>query len=281
MLHPLYDALGFTWLRGQGMEVEGFRTKPGVRPDSFLPSPYYHLISNNLDHLRRRIDPSVPSEFPVFDDLRLMGVTDYMAFIHPFKVDTWQGMMGSWSTDSARQASATDMIAALLRIQNHLAIAAKMAVLSQLAGNMLTTYLGGDAGRRVLSGQIKRGDGETIRAALVMADMRKSTVLAEKAGRAGLYRYAEPVLRCHRRAFQSQRRADPEFPRRRLPCRLSLRTAPRAVRDRLPGRSCGSAQGHTAHDGAQSAQRSSRGLARHRFWHRPACRQCDVRQCRA
>jgi adenylate cyclase len=75
------------------------------------------------------------------------------------------------------------MIAALLKLQNHLAVAAKMAVLGRLAGNMLTTYLGGDAGQRVLSGQIKRGDGETIRAALVMADMRKSTVLAEKEGR--------------------------------------------------------------------------------------------------
>ena len=58
-----------------------------------------------------------------------------------------------------------------------------MAVLGRLADNMLTTYLGGGAGKRVLSGQIKRGDGETIRAALVMADMRKSTVLAERDGR--------------------------------------------------------------------------------------------------
>src|SRR3954454_20793655 len=69
MLHPLYDALGFTWQRGRGMSVERFRTKPGERPERFLRSPYYHLISNNLDHLRRRIDTSVPSEFPVFDDL--------------------------------------------------------------------------------------------------------------------------------------------------------------------------------------------------------------------
>ena len=75
------------------------------------------------------------------------------------------------------------MIAALLRIQNHLAVAAKMAVLSRLADNMLTTYLGDDAGKRVLSGQIRRGDGDTIRAALVMADMRGSTMLAEQEGR--------------------------------------------------------------------------------------------------
>jgi adenylate cyclase len=75
------------------------------------------------------------------------------------------------------------MISALLRIQNHLAIATKMAVLTKLADNMMTTYLGGDAGRRVLDGQIKRGEGDTIRAALVMGDMRGSTRLAQTSGR--------------------------------------------------------------------------------------------------
>ncbi|TIV66055.1 MAG: adenylate/guanylate cyclase domain-containing protein [Mesorhizobium sp.] len=182
MLHPLYDALGFTWVRGQGMEVEGFRKEAGVPSERFLTSPYYHLLSNKLDHLRRRLDPSVLSEFPVFDDLRLMGITDYMAFVHPFSGNTSQGMMGSWSTDSAAGFS-DSMISSLLRIQSHLAIATKMAVLTKLADNMMTTYLGGDAGRRVLDGQIKRGEGDTIRAALVMGDMRGSSRLAETAGR--------------------------------------------------------------------------------------------------
>ena len=59
-----------------------------------------------------------------------------------------------------------------------------MAVLHRLADNMLTTYLGNDAGKRVLSGKIKRGEGDTVRAALVMADMRGSTfMLAEQEGR--------------------------------------------------------------------------------------------------
>jgi len=182
MLHPLYDALGFTWERGGGMSVERYRNKPGDRPERFLRSPYFYLLSNNLDHLRRRIDPAMPSEFPVFDDLKEMGVTDYMAFMNSFARESSQGMMGSWSTDAVGGFS-DDMIAALLKIQNHLAVAAKMAVLGRLAGNMLSTYLGGGAGKRVLSGQTKRGDGETIRAALVIADMRKSTALAERDGR--------------------------------------------------------------------------------------------------
>lgn len=182
MLHPLYDALGFTWFRGQGIEVEGFRTEPSGPSDRFLTSPYYHLLNNKLDHLRRRIDPSLPPEFPIFEELRLIGVTDYMAFVHPFSGNTSQGMIGSWSTDSAAGFS-DSMISALLRIQSHLAIATKMAVLTKLADNMMTTYLGGDAGRRVLDGQIKRGEGDTIRAALVMGDMRGSSRLAETSGR--------------------------------------------------------------------------------------------------
>jgi adenylate cyclase len=182
MLHPLYDALGFTWERGGGISVEKFRTKSAERPERFLRSPYFYLLSNNLDHLRRRIDPNAPSEFPIFDDLKGLGVTDYMAFIHSFGRDMSRGMVGSWSTDHPNGFS-DEMIAGLLKVQNHLAVAAKMAVLGRLADNMLTTYLGGGAGKRVLSGQTKRGDGETIRAALVMADMRKSTALAERDGR--------------------------------------------------------------------------------------------------
>ena len=56
MLHPLYDALGFTWERGKGMERRRFPQRPAQPSDRFLRSPYYHLLNNNLDHLRRRID---------------------------------------------------------------------------------------------------------------------------------------------------------------------------------------------------------------------------------
>ncbi|MBP1886741.1 adenylate/guanylate cyclase domain-containing protein [Sinorhizobium mexicanum] len=183
MLHPLYDALGFTWWRGKGVEVSGLRHEElALNPDRFLRSPYYYLLNNNLDHVRRRIDLSEPSEFPIFDELKEHGATDYLAFMQPLGTDSEHGMVGSWTTD--RHGGFTDdVIAALLKLQNHLAVAAKVAVLGKLADNMLTTYLGANAGRRVMSGQVRRGDGETVRAVLVMADMRGSTMLAEKEGR--------------------------------------------------------------------------------------------------
>ncbi|MBB4567141.1 adenylate/guanylate cyclase domain-containing protein [Rhizobium leucaenae] len=181
MLHPLYDALGFTWRRAGGLTIEGYRHVDD-KPERFVQSPYYYLLSNNLLHLRRRVDIDGPLEFPVFEDLRKEKITDYIAFVQTFGAGSAQGMMGSWSTDSISGFS-EEMIGALMRMQNHLAMAAKMAVLGKLANNMLTTYLGGDAGQRVLNGQIRRGDGETIRAALVMGDMRQSTLYAEKEGR--------------------------------------------------------------------------------------------------
>jgi adenylate cyclase len=183
MLHPLYRAMGFTWRRSEGLKVEGYRHTEGVG-DVFLRSPYFHLLNNQLDHLRRRLVAGEPSEFPIFDDLKKEGVTDYLAFVSGFAGESMQGIMGSWSTDSEHGFTDGD-IAALLRIQNQLAVAARMAVLAHLAENMLTTYLGSDAGRRVLSGQVRRGDGETIRAALIMADMRRSTAIAEHLGRQG------------------------------------------------------------------------------------------------
>jgi len=183
MLHPLYHALGFTWVRGKGLTVQGFRpTEEGTPRDTFLASPHFYLLKNNLDNLRRRIVPGEPPEFPIFADLVKMGATDYLAFVQSFNQSAGQGMMGSWATDTPDGFS-DSMIKTLLRLEESLAVAAKMAVLAKLADNMMTTYLGASSGKRVLSGQVRRGDVETIRAVLVMADIRDSTAMAEREGR--------------------------------------------------------------------------------------------------
>ncbi len=182
ILHPLYRAASFTWRRGKGATGENFAH---VRPDGkdrFTTSPYYYLLSNNIDHLRRRIDSAAPADFPILDDLKAEGITDYLAFVYRFEINSAQAMMGSWSTDRPEGFS-EGAIAAMLHLQSQLAVAIKMSVLSKLAGNMLTTYLGSEAGKRVLNGQVKRGDTETIRAALVMVDMRNSTGVADTHGR--------------------------------------------------------------------------------------------------
>jgi adenylate cyclase len=183
MLHPLYSGIGYTWRRGQGLQVDAFRHRAdGTRPDRYLNSPYYHLIKHGLDHLRRRLDTGGAAEFAIFDDLRKEDLTDYLAFRSSFAVELGQGMVGSWATDQ-RGGFTDSEIEALLRVQDSLAVACKIATRGGLAKNVLSTYLGAKAGGRVLSGQIKRGDGETSRAAIVWGDLRNSTQMAEQLGR--------------------------------------------------------------------------------------------------
>ncbi len=183
MLHPLYQAVGYTWRRGQGLQVDAYRHTPNrEKPERFLQSPYYYLLKHELEHLRRRLDDGSAAEFPIFDDLRAEGLTDYLAFTNSFAMGTGQGMLGSWSTDRQGGFSDSD-IEALLHIQGPLAVACKMAMRGGVAKNALSTYLGATAGGRVLAGQIKRGDGETTRAAIVWGDLRSSTEMAEQLGR--------------------------------------------------------------------------------------------------
>ena len=182
VLHPLYRASGFTWRRGAGITAHNTKHSQGSMPEAFAKSPYYYLLSNDLEHLRRRIEPATAGEFPILEDLKAEGMTDYLAFVHKFDTSSSQGMMGSWSTDRPEGFSES-ALSALLRLQSQLAVAIKMSVLGRLADNMLSTYLGSEAGKRVLSGQVKRGDTETIRAALVVADMRNSTEVADLHGR--------------------------------------------------------------------------------------------------
>ena len=185
VLHPLYRAVGFIWRRGEGLEVSGYRhLRDDSAADQFLRSPFYYLRQNDLDHLRRRLDKAGRAEFPILEELRREGATDYLAFAIPFEPTKKQGMMGSWTTDQ-KGGFTNDDIRALLRLQERLAVACKMAVRDAIARNVLATYIGPRAGDRVFAGQIKRGDGETTRAALVWGDLRGSTILAETLGREG------------------------------------------------------------------------------------------------
>src|SRR5919202_690738 len=81
VLHPLYRTVGYTWYRGRGLEVSGYRHLPeGVSRDRFLQSPFYYLRRHGLDHFRRRLEEGGEDEFPILTDLRREGATDYLAF---------------------------------------------------------------------------------------------------------------------------------------------------------------------------------------------------------
>ena len=97
ILHPLYRASGFSWRRSEGVTGENYRHVQISGTDLFTKSPYYYLRKNNLDHLRRRLDPAEPSEFPILDELKAAGITDYLAFHTLLDSTSNQALFGSWS----------------------------------------------------------------------------------------------------------------------------------------------------------------------------------------
>lgn len=177
-LHPLHAAVGLLWTRGGALEVNSFQRSSDAE-QRWQESPPQHLIETGLPFLRRRLTgPEALLDFPVLEEFRELGATDYLVYLVAFDQVRRTGFWGSWLTDREGGFSEAE-IRALRRIQQHFGVALKVIIKDQAAHNVVATYLGPGAGARVLDGQIQRGDGERIHAAIWMSDLRGSTALAE------------------------------------------------------------------------------------------------------
>ena len=132
--------------------------------------------------LRRRLVAGEPIDFLSFRQARDEGMTDYLALIHRFAAEGVIGEMdcvySSWATDAADGFADADVLA-LQRLAPFLNLAVKSAALAHMAGTLAETYLGRDAGRRVMSGRIIRGVAEKIGAVLWQSDLRSYTQISE------------------------------------------------------------------------------------------------------
>ena len=72
-------------------------------------------------------------------------------------------------------------IAALERLVPYLALAIKSVSLVRMTGTLMETYLGRDAGQRVLGGRIVRGIAERIEAVVWFSDLRGFTRITDTA----------------------------------------------------------------------------------------------------
>jgi adenylate cyclase len=174
-LHPLIRGLGARWLRDLKV-IEEFRILHGSeRTDEYLVSPIRPTIERGTP-FRRRLLEETP-EYPLLTKLRKAGATDYFALAlnrtsRGFPVVTW-------ATDRENGFSDGD-IAALEEINPALAAIVETRVVRRISANLLDTYLGPQAGRRILSGQIRRAEGERLRAVIMMTDLRGFTALSDR-----------------------------------------------------------------------------------------------------
>jgi len=183
-LHPVIGGHLFIWRREQGAAVEEdwARNVAAAGPE-YSRTPFEYMMTTGTPSLRRRLVPGDNrAEFPMLERFRAQGATDYFALQTTFgaahRLGPADRVLTSWLTDAADGFDAAQL-AAIERLMPPLALAVKATSTYRIASSVIETYLGKDAGRRVLGGTIERGAGETIRAALWFCDLQGFTRLSD------------------------------------------------------------------------------------------------------
>jgi adenylate cyclase len=187
-LHPVHEGRIYRW-RDDSVEEEAAtdyaRTdQGGPAAESWQRSPFFHLLQTGEEELRRRIGFGEDPGFSVIQEMKDLGHTDYIVFIHRFAGDTrigdMDGVYSAWSTRHSEGFSDANIVA-LRRLVPALALAIKSAALARIANTLVQVYLGRDAGRRVLEGSIQRGVADRVEAALWFSDLRSFTAITDTA----------------------------------------------------------------------------------------------------
>lgn len=185
LLDPTFEARSFSWQRGHGVSMREYARRDDVwNHPSWTSSPFHRLQATGERFLRRRIGPiESEEEFPLLRELREIGGTDYLAFRVPYAnpqlADGTFDLMISWATD--RPEGFTEAEQAMLgTVAPALALVAVHARNALVTRNVLATYLGRDAARRVLAGNVVRGRAERIEAAIWFSDLEGFTRIADE-----------------------------------------------------------------------------------------------------
>jgi len=177
-LHPQFLGATYLWWRDLGQTYELM-----IEHEIIGRVPYEKNVVRRVreggETLRRRLEGGTPLEFPLLEQLRAQGATEFYALPVP-SLFGFSHHVVAFTTD--RPGGFTDSEAAdLAFLSQRLSAIADMNSQRQIAQNVLRAYLGPQTGLRVLAGKIRRGSGETISAVLWSSDMRDFTRLSERA----------------------------------------------------------------------------------------------------
>jgi adenylate cyclase len=190
-LHPQVESVGVTWTRDGSEEVEEFGH--GSFRAIATTSPFHDAVvsaqqsaragGTTIPMTRFRLERGEGLHYALLERFRAAGNTDYVCFVAVFGDEgrfdgPLSGTAVSFTTDRAG-GFRDDEIAVLADVMPSLATALRVAAHVTTTRSLLDVYLGRDVGRRVLRGEIRRGQVETITAAILVGDLRGFTTLAD------------------------------------------------------------------------------------------------------
>jgi len=175
-LHPQILGRRFIWRPEADVEISegGFGL---LDTPEFLENPVARVYATGRAIRRRLADPDCTIDFPILQELRAQGVTDYLASPLFFT----DGSIQLVTCTTRQPGGFTDaQIAGIEAVITPLARVAEIRAWRRTASTLLDTYVGHDAGERILAGRIRRGDIEEIHAAIWLSDMRGFTALSDR-----------------------------------------------------------------------------------------------------
>jgi len=175
--HPQWLGARIMWADGM-REAELARVDYDVRERSeYIGSPASEIIDGATE-VRENLENVAGSsrKHAVYEEMRAQGLTDYVAW--PLHHTLGKRHIVTFATD--RPGGFSDAhISRLLKMLPVLALVSEIRLKNRLARTLLETYVGSHASDLILAGATRRGSGTTVRAAIMICDLRDFTRISD------------------------------------------------------------------------------------------------------
>jgi adenylate cyclase len=175
--NPQWLGARFVWADGTH-DIDFTRLDYEVTERSeYIDSPA-NEIHDGATEVRENLerDQSLGRKHAIYDEMRQAGLTDYVAW--PMYHTLGKRHLVTFATD--RPGGFDDAhIAGLFELLPVLALVSEIRVKNRLARTLLETYVGSHAGELILAGNTRRGSGTTVRAAIMICDLRGFTAISD------------------------------------------------------------------------------------------------------
>src|SRR3954464_6493921 len=175
--HPQWLGARILWADGM-REAELARVDYDVRERSeYIGSPANEMFDGATE-VRENLeqDPALGRKHALYREMRAQGLTDYVAW--PLYHTLGKRHLVTFATDRPGGFDETH-VAALKNILPVLALVSEIRIKNRLARTLLETYVGAHAGELILAGATRRGAGTTVRAAIMICDLRDFTKIPD------------------------------------------------------------------------------------------------------
>ncbi|MCK1424480.1 adenylate/guanylate cyclase domain-containing protein [Bradyrhizobium sp. 180] len=175
--HPQWLGARMMWSDGM-REAEIALVDYDVRERSEYIGSAANEILDGAAEVRERLeqDRSLGRKHALYDEMRARGLTDYVAW--PLYHTLGKRHLVTFATDRPGGFDDTH-IAGLKKLLPVLALVSEIRVKNRLARTLLETYVGHHAGELILAGATRRGTGTTVRAAIMICDLRDFTKISD------------------------------------------------------------------------------------------------------